>query len=96
MACYLIAQINIHDEDGYQKYLDGYDEVFDKFEGRVEAVDDDVDVIEGKWPFRRTVVIKFPNKAEARRWYDSEEYQKLMKYRRRASHANIILVEGLD
>ena len=96
MACYLIAQINIHDEDGYQKYLDGYDEVFDKFEGRVEAVDDDVDVIEGKWPFRRTVVIKFPDKAEARRWYDSEEYQKLMKYRRRASHANIILVEGLD
>jgi len=96
MACYLIAQINIHDQDGYQKYLDGYNEVFDKFEGNVVAVDDAVEVLEGKWPFRRTVVIRFPDKAEARRWYDSEEYQELMKHRRRASHSNIILVDGRD
>lgn len=96
MACYFIAQINIHDQEEYQKYLDGYDEVFGKFQGEVMAVDDDVDVLEGKWPFRRTVVIQFPEKAEARRWYDSAEYRALMKHRRRASHSNIILVDGKD
>ena len=96
MACYFIAQINIHDQDGYQKYLEGFNEVLDKFAGKVVAVDDEVEVLEGKWPFRRTVVIEFRDKAEARRWYDSEEYRKLMKYRRRASHSNIILVAGKD
>ena len=63
MACYFIAQINIHDQVEYQKYLDGFDEVLDGYEGSVVAVDDDVTVLEGKWPFRRTVVIQFSSKA---------------------------------
>jgi uncharacterized protein (DUF1330 family) len=96
MSCYFIAQINIKKPNGYQKYLDGFAEVFEKFEGEVVAVDDAVDVLEGKWPFRRTVIIRFPDEAEARRWYDSTEYQELMKFRRRASHSNIILVDGRD
>ena len=82
MACYFIAQINIHDQVEYQKYLDGFDEALDGYEGSVVAVDDDVTVLEGKWPFRRTVVIQFSSKAWARDWYDSAEYQKLMKHRR--------------
>lgn len=96
MACYFIAQINIKDPKGYQKYLDGYDDVFNRYKGTVVAVDDDVTVLEGKWPFRRTLIIRFPDEAEARRWYDSAEYQAIMKHRRRASHANMILVEGRE
>jgi uncharacterized protein (DUF1330 family) len=94
MACFLIAQINIHNHEEYKKYLDGYDEVLHRFDGEVMAVDDDVTLLEGKWPFRRTMVIEFPDEVEARRWYESEEYRKLMKHRRRASHANIILVDA--
>jgi uncharacterized protein (DUF1330 family) len=96
MSCYFIAQINIHDSEKYQEYLDGYDEVFARYKGEVVAVDDDITVLEGKWPFRRTVVIRFPDEAEVRRWYDSDEYQVLAKHRRRASHANIVLVHGGD
>jgi len=96
MACYFIAQLNIHNPKGYQKYLDGYVEVVSKFKGEVVAVDDEVTLLEGKWPFRRTVVVRFPDKAEARRWYDSEEYQTLVKVRRRAANANIILAEGRE
>ena len=96
MSCFFIAQINIHDEEGYRNYQEVFDEVLSKYNGKVEAVDDNVEVLEGKWPFRRTMVITFPDKAEARRWYDSEEHQQLIKPRRRASHSNIILVEGSE
>jgi uncharacterized protein (DUF1330 family) len=94
MSCYFIAQINVKDPTVYQKYLDGFDDVLNDYEGEVVSVDDDVAVLEGKWPFKRTVIIRFVDEAEAKRWYESDEYKAIMKFRRRASHSNIILAEG--
>jgi len=94
MACYLIAQINVRDRQGYKKYLDGFNEVFKKYKGIIMAADNDPAVLEGEWPFQRTVLIRFPDAAEARRWHESPEYQKLAEVRKRASDSNIVLVEG--
>jgi len=92
VSCYLVAQININDRDGYQKYLDGYDEVFSKYKGIVVAVDEHPRVLEGEWPYTRTVLMRFPDEKEAERWYRSAEYQELVKHRHRSSEANIVLV----
>lgn len=92
MSCYLVAQIKIHDRDEYQKYLDGYDEVFSKYKGIVMAVDESPHVLEGEWPYSRTVLIRFSSEEEAMKWYDSAEYRELVKHRHRASEANIVLV----
>jgi len=96
MSCYFLAQITTHDPQEYQKYLDGYDEVFTRYQGRVLAVDDSPSLLEGEWRYTRTVLIHFPSEAEARRWYDSPEYQALAQHRWRASSADIILVQGRD
>lgn len=96
MNCYFLAQIEIYDPEEYQKYLDGFDTVFADYKGRVMAVDDDPVVLEGNWPYRRTVLMCFPDRAEARKWYDSPEYQELVKHRHRASKANVVLVEGRE
>ena len=69
MACYLIAQINIHDERGYAKYLEGTAAVLDRFSGRVIAADEPVTPLEGEWPFGRTVLIEFPSKIALDHWY---------------------------
>jgi uncharacterized protein (DUF1330 family) len=50
-------------------------------------------VLEGEWPYGRTVLIRFPSEQEARRWFDSEEYTKLKQHRLNASEGNIILVK---
>lgn len=92
MACFIIAQIDIHDRDAYRAYLDGYDEIFAKYRGRVLIVEEKPTVLEGEWPWTRTVLIRFPDEAEARRWFESDEYQALAAHRRNASTANIILV----
>lgn len=94
MSCYFIAQISVHDSEEYQKYLDGYDTIFDKYQGKVVAVDDSPTVLEGDLKHRRIVLIRFPNEDELRRWYESDEYQSLAQHRKNASEADIILAHG--
>jgi uncharacterized protein (DUF1330 family) len=93
MSCYFIARITIHDRETYRKYEDGFDEIFSNYNGIVVCVDEDPVVLEGEWPCSRTVLIRFPNEEEARRWYDSPEYRDLAKHRRRAAESNIVLVQ---
>jgi uncharacterized protein (DUF1330 family) len=96
LSSYFIAQINIHDANEYERYLEGYDEIFARYNGKVVAVDDNVKLLEGEWPYGRTVVIRFPSSEELLAWYESPEYQALAKHRRKASMANIVLVKGRD
>jgi uncharacterized protein (DUF1330 family) len=94
MTAYFVAQINIFDQDKYNQYLAGYNEIFDKYKGQVIAVDDDATVLEGEWAFKRTVIIKFPTENDLQAWYLSLEYQELARFRREASDANIIMIHG--
>ncbi|MBT4286884.1 MAG: DUF1330 domain-containing protein [Deltaproteobacteria bacterium] len=94
MTAYFIAQINIFDHKKYNQYLDGYNEIFDRYKGQVIAVDDDTTVLEGEWAYKRTVIIKFPTENDLQAWYMSPEYQELAEYRRQASDANIIMIHG--
>jgi uncharacterized protein (DUF1330 family) len=96
MSSFFIAQININDPEEYDKYLEGFDEVFAGYNGEVIVVDDNPIILEGEWSYTRLVVIKFPSSDDVRRWYDSAAYQALAHHRHRASKADIILVEGLD
>lgn len=92
VSCYFIATIMIHDRDEYQKYLDGFDPIFEKYKGMIMAVEEEPVVLEGVWPFTRTVLIRFSSEEEARRWYESPEYEALKRHRLAASDANIVLV----
>jgi uncharacterized protein (DUF1330 family) len=74
--------------------LEGYDDIFRKYNGEVMAVDDSPVVLEGTWPYTRTVIIRFPSQAETMLWYESTEYQQLIKHRHKASKADIIIVKG--
>ncbi len=96
MNAYFIAQITIHDHETYKRYLDGADAILACHTGEVVVVDDSPTILEGKWPYTRTVVIRFRNEDDARRWYESPEYRDLAQYRHQASEGNIVLVQGRD
>jgi len=96
MSVYFIAQITIQNPVEYERYIEGFDEIFSKYRGEVLAVDDEPALLEGNFHHRRVVVVRFPNEAELKRWYDSPEYQELAKYRRRSARADILLVHGND
>ena len=75
MSSYFIAEIQIHNLNEYQKYLDGFNAIFEKYSGKEIVVDDNPTILEGEWPYSRIVVFRFPNKHEAKQWYESVEYQ---------------------
>lgn len=94
MSVYFIANIKVNDEQEYQKYLDGCDEVFEKYLGEYLAVDDHPVLLEGGWDYSKTVVIRFPSKEDFNSWYYSVEYQELLQHRLKGSLCDTILVEG--
>jgi uncharacterized protein (DUF1330 family) len=95
MAVYIIAQIDIHDRATYDRYSEGFPDVFAKYQGELLVVSEEPYVVEGEWPYTRTVLIRFPSADEATRWYSSPEYQAIAQHRFRASTTNAVLVEEL-
>ena len=93
MSAYFIANIRIHDEDEYQKYLKCVDDVFSNFNGKYLKVDNDPLILEGKWDYSRLVLIEFPDKELLNKWYYSDEYQDILKYRLAAADCDTIVVE---
>ena len=96
MSVYIVANIAIKDREEYGKYQDGFLEIFAKYKGELLAVSDQPQVIEGEWPYTRLVVLRFPDEAEVRRWYESPEYQALSEHRWRASKGVVVACEGLS
>lgn len=96
MAYYFLAQIKINDKSEYQLYLNSTEKVFSKFNGKYLAVDKNPLVLEGDWKYSRSVIIRFETKLDFESWYNSKEYQEILKHRLKAADCDTILVEGLD
>ena len=95
MSAYLVAQIQVENPEVYQQYADGFRPTIQPYDGEVLAADNKGEVLEGKWVFPRTVILKFPSIDQAKAWYNSPEYKELVELRHQASKGNVILVRGL-
>lgn len=92
---FVIVQIAINDRSGYEQYgLAGHQEIFDKFSAKLVGLDEDVEVVEGGWPFTRTVILEFPSKELAQAWYHSNEYQAVVGLRHGSATSNLVIVSG--
>jgi len=96
MNYYFVAQIKINNQDEYQKYLDRVDDIFSRFNGEYLAVDESPVLLEGKWDYTKSVLIKFNSKQDFENWYYSDDYQEILKHRLKSSWCDTILVKGLE
>jgi uncharacterized protein (DUF1330 family) len=92
MTCYFVAQIRIHDNKVYEKYLEKADDIFSKYNGEYLAVDDTPTLLEGKWNYTKSVLIKFKSKQDFQEWYYSQDYQEILKYRLKSSSCDTIQI----
>lgn len=96
MSVYAIALLKIHDRDGYRTYEQGFMEIFQRSPGRILAVDEAPGVVEGEWPWTRTVLLEFPDRAALDAWYHSDDYQALARHRFLAADGAVAVITGLD
>ena len=96
MNYYFVAQIRINDPVEYEKYLDKFDDIFSRYKGEYLAIDESPTVLEGKWDYTKSVLVKFGSKKDFEDWYYSDDYQKILKYRLSSSDCDTILIEGVE
>jgi uncharacterized protein (DUF1330 family) len=76
------------------EYLRRIQGTLDPFHGRFLVHGPPTAVVEGSWP-GSMVLIEFPGMAEARAWYESPEYQKILRLRADHIDGDLVLVEGV-
>lgn len=95
MAAYVIADIDVTDPATYEEYKKVSPAPIAAHGGRFLVRGGEAEVLEGDWSPKRIVVLEFENREQARKWYDSREYEKPKALRQSASRGAMVLVEGV-
>ncbi len=93
MSAYVIAEIDVEDPEGYEKYKPLANESIAKHGGRFLSRGGKTGVFEGEWS-GRVVILEFESIDAARAWYFSEDYQAAAALRHQSSKGRLIAVEG--
>lgn len=95
MAGYLIAHLDVTDPEGFEAYRAKVPAVIAQYGGRYLIRGGAVEAVEGDWTVPRLVVLAFDSVAQARRFYDSPEYQAILPLRLNASKGTVVFAEGV-
>jgi uncharacterized protein (DUF1330 family) len=77
------------------EYLERIDATLAPFGGHFIVHGGDFELLEGSWP-GNLIVIEFPDREQARAWYDSPAYQAIVTLRTDNSASNVIMIDGVD
>ena len=92
---YIIAQAAVADAARYEDYKKLAQLAVEKYGGRYVVRGGATHLLEGDWHPPRLVILEFDSVAQARRFYDSPEYQSARSARAGAASMRMLLVEGL-
>jgi uncharacterized protein (DUF1330 family) len=96
MAAYVIYTADVTDPEQYELYKTQAAPVVAAHGGAYIARGGGTDVLEGRSPSGRTVILEFPSMEAARTWYDSDEYQAARTLRVNAGTASAYIVDGVN
>src|ERR1700722_13908079 len=98
MAAYVISDVGPvarEDEAARKAYLALVPSTIEKHGGRYLARGGVIDIMEGDWSPQAIVIVEFPDREAAARWYSSPEYAAALKLRKGTGlRRKLIVVEG--
>jgi uncharacterized protein (DUF1330 family) len=94
MAAYLIANIEVHDPEGFARYGALVAPMVARFGGRYLVRGGNLETLEGQPGINRLVILEYPDMATLRAFYFSEEYKPLLAMREAATTSHVTLAEG--
>lgn len=96
MSVYLMCMVRVDDPETYSKYTAETPGLIAKHGGKFLVRGGPVEAIEGA-PFGdRLVLLEFPTREAVDRFYRSDEYQAVAKFRWASSESRFLLAEGVD
>ena len=94
MAVYAIVQVDVSDADEYAKYAALAGPAVAQYGGEFLARGGETVVMEGT-ARARNVIIRFPDMATAKSFYEGPEYQKALSFALPVSDRDYFFVEGV-
>jgi uncharacterized protein (DUF1330 family) len=96
MTAYVIFDVRPTDPDAMKAYSEKAFDTLKPYDVKIVARTGNIDIREGNWQPNRILILEFSSMEEARAWYDSPEYQKILPIRLGASEDNMVIVEGVS
>ena len=95
MPAYLIAAVSPTNPEAYAEYAKLAGPAIQQHGGRYLVRGGKLEVLDGGWPYARTVVVEFATVEQAKALYRSVEYQAARVKRLGAADFNMIVLEGV-
>jgi uncharacterized protein (DUF1330 family) len=92
---YIIARVNVDDNDAYMRYAQGAAVAMKKYGARILARGGKHEALEGE-ARPRNVILEFDSYEQAKAYFNSPEYQAARAHRVGKSTGEFVLVEGFD
>ena len=97
MPGYIIATINsINDPDAFAAYQKSASASFIKNGAKFLVNSRNVEALDGDWQPSGVVVVEFESYEQAKKFYNSPEYQECIKLRSENSDFELQIIEGLN
>ena len=94
MPAYIIVEVEVHDQERYEKYKSMVPPSLAAYGGRFMVRGGKVETLEGDWAPKRFVIVEFPSLEKAKAWWSSTEYAEAKALRQATAKTQMILVEG--
>lgn len=94
MKAYLIVTLTVHDQAMFAEYRKHVGDTAKPFGGQFLAAGGRTTVLEGSWEHPATVIVEFPSRESAERWYESAAYQKIIGLRLNSSRGSLVILDG--
>jgi uncharacterized protein (DUF1330 family) len=94
-SAYILADVDVKDPAAYEEYKRLSSIAMKAHGAEVCVRGGPVQVLEGDWSPKRSVLLKFPSVDKAKAFYDSPEYRAAKKAREGIAVMRMVLIEGV-
>ncbi len=95
MAAYVIVDTKIHDPERYEEYKSLARPIAESYGGEYLVRGAPIDLVDADlWSPTRIVLLRFPDRAAARAFVDSEEYAPVKRMRHEYADSTLLIVDG--
>ena len=94
-AAFVIADVTVTDAEQMAKYREWSSKAMQEHGAEILVRGGAIEVLEGDWQPSRLVLLRFPDHATARAFYDSQTYQHAKTLRQNAGVMRMLIVDGV-